>query len=102
MSIIIFEEVKSKKCKSEGGYSNKYRIGGGGGEIYIQQQYNDFPVKTTCSKFTGEDHHCLVATTERRLWTPLCCTVNSIKSEHNPLYISTTEERSIFYRSPDI
>ena len=64
---MIFEEVKSKKCKSEGGYSNKYRIGGGGGEIYIQQQYNDFPVKTTCSKFTGEDHHCLVVTTKRSL-----------------------------------
>ena len=25
-----------------------------------------FPVKTTCSKFTeGEEHHCLVVTTER-------------------------------------
>ena len=65
-----------------------------------------FPVKTTCSKFTeGEDHQCLVVTTLNtqkkaglRLGAlPVCCTVNSIKSELNPLlYFPQQREDPLF------
>ena len=65
-----------------------------------------FPVKTTCSKFTeGEEHHCLVVSTERsqaelRLRALLYCTVNSIKSELNPLYIFHHREKPRFLPQP--